>query len=148
MAQGKGQKEEAAIQDTFRDYCIRVIRFVSDSALDPHLYFEKKLTGDVMVAESMQELNDILIGLSEWIDDTQSGASRLTGFDQALGREGFPSLSLLCASETRQAGLVLARNRIRTTLEYRLVDKLASDASIRDADRCIAERLLADYAQD
>jgi len=99
------------------------------------------------VAKSAEELLGILIGLIEWIDETPGDVSRLSGFDQALGRDGLPSLSLLRASETRSVGLVLVRSRILTPVEYRLVGKLAGDPSISAANRCVAERLLADYEQ-
>lgn len=147
MLHRDGQTRNTATHDILRDYCIRVIRFVSDGSLDPHLYFEKKLTGDVTVAESSEELIDILIGLIEWIDETQSEACRLPDFDQVLNRDGLPSLSLLRAPETRLVGLVLARGRIRAPVEYRLVDELTGDTSISDADRYVAERLLADHEQ-
>ncbi len=112
--------------------------------MDPHLYFEKKLTGDVTLAGSVEELLDILNGLLQLIDEMQGDLSVI---DQALGRDGLPSLSLLRASETRSVGLVLARNRIQTPVECRLVSKLARNASTPDADRRVAERLLADYEQ-
>jgi len=112
--------------------------------MDPHLYFEKKLTGDVTVAGSAEELLDILNALIHLIDETQGD---LSAIDQALGRDGLPSLSLLCAPETRSVGLVLARSRIQTPVECRLVSKLVGNTSPPDADRRVAERLLADYEQ-
>jgi hypothetical protein len=112
--------------------------------MDPHLYFEKKLTGDVTLAGSVEELLDILNGLLQLIDETQGDLSVI---DQALGRDGLPSLSLLRAPETRSVGLVLARSRIQTPVECRLVSKLARNTSTPDADRRVAERLLADYEQ-
>ena len=144
MTHRKGQTGDTAIHDVIRDYCIRVIRFVSNSVMDPHLYFEKKLTGDVTVAGSAEELLKILNGLIELIDETQGD---LSAIDQALGRDGLPSLSLLCAPETRSVGLVLTRSRIQTSVEYRLVSELARNTSTADADRRAAERLLADYEQ-
>jgi len=112
--------------------------------MDPHLYFEKKLTGDVAVAGSVEELLDILNGLIQLMDETQGDLSTI---DQALGRDGLPALSLLCAPETRSVGLVLACSQIQTLVEYRLVGEFVRNTSTPDADRHVAERLLADYEQ-
>jgi len=152
MKYGKGQNTDEAMDEKLRDYCIRVIRFLSGSAMDPHLYFEKKLTGDVTMAESTEELLGILTGLVESIKEMYGpfpdfSASRLSGPDRALGRDGLPTLSLLCTPATRTAGLVLACGRIRTPIESRLVSGLAENTSIADSDRGLAGRLLADYEQ-
>ena len=144
MAYRKGQTGDTAIHDALRDYCIRVIQFVSNSVMDPHLYFEKKLTGDVTVTGSTEELLDILNGLIQLMDETQGDLSTI---DQALGRDGLPALSLLCAPETRSVGLVLACSQIQTLVEYRLVGEFVRNTSTPDADRHVAERLLADYEQ-
>jgi hypothetical protein len=147
MTNTSGTTGDATIHDSLTDYCIRVTRFVSNSALDPHLYFEKKLIGDVTVAETTEELLNILIGLIEWINETQNNAASLSAFDDELGRDGLPSLSLLCAPETRSVGLVLAGGRIRTSDESRLVEEFIGDTSKQAADREVAGRLLADYEQ-
>ncbi len=148
MARGAGQTGNTATHETLKDYCLRVIRFVSRSALDPHLYFERKLIGDVSVAESIEQLLDILTGLLDWIDETTTDVSHFSGFDKELSRAGLPSLSLLSAPETRSAGLVLACNGIRTPAEQQLVRELIKNVTLQDADRSIAERLLARNARD
>ena len=140
---GGGETGDTAICEALRDYSIRVIRFVSDGALDPHLYFEKKLTSNVMMAQSIGELLAILTSLIELIDTTYS----LSGIDQAMGRDGLPSLSILCAPETRSAAIVLACGRIRTVAEYRLVGELRKNISISATDRLVVARLLADHEQ-
>jgi hypothetical protein len=152
MKYGEGQNTDEAMNEKLRDYCVRVIRFISDSAMDPHLYFEKKLTGDVTVAETTEELLGILTGLAEWIAEMYGpfpnfSGSRLSGPDQALGRDGLPTLSLLCIPSTRTAGLVLACGRIGTPDESRLVSELAENTLIADTDRGLAGRLLADHEQ-
>jgi hypothetical protein len=153
---------DQAVDERLRDYCVRVIRFLSDSAMDPHLYFEKKLIGDVTVAETTEDLLGILSGLAVWIDENygpfpnssgpnssgpNSSGPGLSGLDRSLGRDGLPTISLLCAPVTRKVGLVLACGRIRTPDESRLVSKLAEDISIVDTDRTLAGRLLADHEQ-
>ena len=147
MTNAEGQNADEATDKKLREYCVRVIRFLSDSMLDPHLYFDKKLTGDVTVAESTEALLGILIGLSECIEEIYGTSAGLSRMDQALGRDGLPTLSLLCAPATRTVGLVLACDRIRTTDEYRRVTEFIGNTSITDSDRCIAERLLADHEQ-
>lgn len=136
------QREPTEIRDTLRDYCIRVVRFVSDGALDPHLYFEKKIIGDITIAQSVDELNGILIGLADLIDETERESTRLSHFDRLLGRDGLPSFSLVCNSDTRPAGLILARGRIHTPDEYGATQALAANEAVSDTDRSIAERVL------
>lgn len=141
------QKGSEAVRKALRDYCIRVIQFLSSSAMDPHLYFEKKLAGDVTVAKSVAELNEILNGMLEWIDEMYGQTSGLSAIDQALSRDGLPTLSLLSAPVTRPAGLVLVRRQILTPDEYRCVTELAGSDSIADSDLRSAKRLLAEYEQ-
>jgi hypothetical protein len=148
---------DEAVDERLRDYCVRVIRFLSDSVMDPHLYFEKKLIGDVTVAETTEDLLGILSGLAIWIDENYGpfpnfsgpdlSGPGLSGLDRSLGRDGLPTISLLCAPVTRKAGLVLACGRIRIPDESRLVSELAEDISIVDTDRTLAGRLLADHEQ-
>ena len=144
---GDGQITDEVTDGRLRDYCVRVIRFLSDSALDPHLYFERKLVGDVTVAGTAEELLGILTGLVEWIEESDGDAAVLSGPDRSLGRDGLPTLSLLCAPDTRAAGLVLACGRILNPDEFRLVSSLAENTSIAASDRRLAGRLLSDHEQ-
>ena len=142
MTRDGEQYDDTEIQDALRDYCIRIVRFVSDGALDPHLYFETKYIGDVTVAESVDQLIGILIGLVDWIDETEGDSGRLSRFDRLLGRAGLPSLSLLCNSDTRSAGLILACSRLRSPEECRIARELTANDAVSDTDRSIAEGML------
>ena len=99
------------------------------------------------MAESTEALLGILIGLSECIEDIYAASAGPVPHGSGIGRDGLPTLSLLCAPATRTVGLVLACGRIRTTDEYRRVTEFIGNTSIMDSDRCIAERLLADHEQ-
>jgi hypothetical protein len=152
MKHGEGQSTDEETDEKLRDYCVRVIRFISNSVMDPHLYFEKKLTGDVTVAVTTEELLGILTGLVEWIEEMYGpfpnfSGSRLSGPDRELGRDGLPTLSLLATPATRKAGLVLACGRTRSPDEFRLVAELAENATIAETDRDLAQRLLAAHEQ-
>ncbi len=125
-----------------RAYCVRIVRFVSGDALDPHLYFERKLIADIGAARSDAEVRTILLGLLDWIVETNVRPERIAQADAALAADGCPSLSLLLASATRAAGLVLAGGRALTRHEFELVETLAARDGVNAADRGLAAVLL------
>lgn len=126
-----------------RAYCIRIVRFVSGGVLDPHLYFERKLLGDIGAAQSADELRTILLGLVEWVIETKVPAERIALADASLVANGYPSLSLLLEPDTRPAGMVLAAGRALTHDDFRLVEALAVRDGVDAADRRRAAELLA-----
>lgn len=130
-----------------RDYCLRVIRFLASTALDPHRYFEQKYCGDVSVAGSRAALHDILITLSDWCLEAEISAATLVPFDRALSEGGLPSLSMLCDVNTREAGLVLANGRIDTAADARIVSEYLRATESTAADRRLAELRMDDYEQ-
>ena len=136
--------QEQAIA-ALRDYCLRVIRFLASTALDPHRYFEQKYCGDVAVAESGEEITGILISLVDWGTENQMITSGLASFDLALQADGYPSLLMLCDRRTRPAGLVLAQGRIATPDDYRIIRECLSTAALNADDRSLAERRLNEY---
>lgn len=125
--------------NVLRAYCIRIVRFVSGDALDPHLYFERKLIGDIDVARSADELRTILLGLIECIVETKVSAERIARADASLAAEDCPSLSLLLEPDTRAAGIVLAGGRALTGDDLRLVRTLSVRGGVAAADRRLAE---------
>ena len=68
-----------------RAYCLRVIRFLAGTAMDPHRYFEQKYCGDVAVAVSRDELNQILVGLVEWSNEINISESALARAEANAG---------------------------------------------------------------
>lgn len=130
-----------------RDYCLRVIRFLAATALDPHRYFEQKYCGDVSASDTDDDLVRILVILADWCRETQTTTTGLTVFDRVLRADGLPSFSMICDSETRPAGLVLATGRITTAEDSQVVRDFLHAAAADNADRPIAELRLSEYEQ-
>ncbi|MDH3977048.1 MAG: hypothetical protein OEU86_00930, partial [Gammaproteobacteria bacterium] len=133
------------LTESFRDYCIRVIRFVSDSALDPHLYFEKKFTGDVSVASSDAELASILGHLAAWFDETEPDKKRLARFDEQLLAAGLPSLSVLLNSATRDAGIAMCARPLHSASERVLILEAINISQLSPEDSRLAQQIIAEY---
>ena len=133
------------LTESFRDYCVLVIRFVSDSALDPHLYFEKKLTGDVSVASSDAELARILGGLAEWFDETDPDKKRLALFDQQLSVAGLPSWSALLDSSTRDAGIAMSARPLHSASERAVILEAINHNRLLPEDLRLAQQIIAEY---
>ena len=130
-----------------QDYCLRVIRFLAGTALDPHRYFEQKYCADVEVAHSREELTGILLGLVDWCNEINVAESALDKFNYALQSEGYPSLSMLCAHDSQTVGLILANGRISSAQEYQLIRDYLNAASLHEGDRSVAQHRLNEYAQ-
>lgn len=133
------------LTETLRDYCIRVIRYVSNTALDPHLYFEKKLTGDVAVATTDAELGKIIAELAEWFAETSPEPRRLAAFDAELSAESRPTWSSLLNSETCAAGLLLAAQPLRSAKEHELLQNFIAMQKLSAADLQLAQQVVAQY---
>lgn len=85
--------------DTLRRFCLHVVRFMSTVAMDPHLYFEKKLAAEFALIDSPDELRKRLKQLVDWVGTTGLTDSQVQQLDEALTANGLPSFSLMRDSE-------------------------------------------------
>lgn len=81
--------------DTLRRFCQHVVRFMSTIAMDPHLYFEKKLAAEFATIESSAELAHRMRQLVAWVDTTGLTNDQVRRLDEALATEDLPTFSML-----------------------------------------------------
>jgi len=81
--------------DALRRFCQQVVRFMSAVAMDPHLYFEKKLVAEFATIESHAELVRRTRQLVAWVDATGLTSDQLRRLDEALVAADLPKFSML-----------------------------------------------------
>lgn len=101
-----GNMEYGSIED-LRQTCLHVVRFMSTIAMDPHLYFEAKLTAEFAAVDCPDELLQRLRQLVEWVDASGLSESQTRRLDAALTADGLPSFSQMrawegCADDAEQ----------------------------------------------
>jgi hypothetical protein len=75
--------------------CICIIEFLSDQAIDPHLYFQQKMIGQVEQAASTDDLIEFMRRLIGWVDTMEFRPAQNERLDAILSDQGFPSLSIM-----------------------------------------------------
>jgi hypothetical protein len=80
--------------DELREFCLHVVRFLSTVAMDPHLYFEQKMSAELVGAESavLRQRCRQLIG---WVDATGLTGDQVQRLDDSLKSAGLPLFSAL-----------------------------------------------------
>jgi len=81
--------------DTLRGFCLHVVRFMSTVAMDPHLYFEKKLAAEFATIESPADLLQRMRQLVAWVDTTGLSNDQVRRLDEALADEDLPTFSTM-----------------------------------------------------
>ena len=84
---------------TLRDFGLRLVSFLSRTAMDPHLYFEQKLSAEIRASRSADEMTEKLRQLIEWLDEIELPESQLRRFDAELEAAGLPSLAAMRAED-------------------------------------------------
>ena len=80
--------------DELRAFCLHVVRFLSTVAMDPHLYFEQKMSAELAGAES-DELRERCRQLVGWVDETGLTGDQVRRLDDSLAAAGLPLFSAL-----------------------------------------------------
>ncbi|MBT8443222.1 MAG: hypothetical protein HKN81_11645 [Gammaproteobacteria bacterium] len=81
--------------DTLKRGGLHLVRFLSTIAMDPHLYFEQKLSAEIRTSESFDELSERLAQLVTWMDGLGLQPAQLHKLDAELEAEGLPSLAAM-----------------------------------------------------
>jgi len=88
-------KEVSNLSDAVvREFCLHVVRFMSTVAMDPHLYFEQKMSAELIGAES-EELRDRYRQLVDWVGATGLTDAQIQQLDDSLESAGLPLFSAL-----------------------------------------------------
>lgn len=77
--------------ETMQRFGLHVVRFLSTIAMDPHLYFEQKLSAEIQSSESTEELAERLAQLVAWLDRLELSDVQLRRLDAELRAEGLPT---------------------------------------------------------
>ena len=77
-----------------REFCLHVVRFMSTVAMDPHLYFEQKMSAELIGAGS-EELRQRYRQLVDWVGATGLTGAQVQQLDESLVSAGLPLFSAL-----------------------------------------------------
>ena len=125
-------------RDTFvcalQDYGLTLTRLISESALDPHLYFEQKLAGKFRAASAEQDLIDMLSELAQWVQDAGFDSSQTRRWDAELASHSFPSLALWRDKEQHVLARTLMSGEQQNSAAEALVRAGLSDATLSESD--------------
>ena len=83
---------DAAGLDVERRFCLRAVRFLSSTVMDPHLYFERKWSAEIGAIESGTQLRAATGRLLAWIDTMGLDAQQRAQLDEVLASDGLPTL--------------------------------------------------------
>jgi hypothetical protein len=89
--------------DTLRRFALTVVRFMSTVAMDPHLYFEQKMSAEISAAATNDELISRVDQLLDWVDAIELTDAQVRRMDAELAAEGLPRYSQVRAGEARRS---------------------------------------------
>ena len=135
--------------DGLKRFCSCLVEFMSETATDPHLYFQSKLTADIAAARDLDAVSELADQLTAWVESIGPESSSVDQLNDRLAAQELPSYSMMNTRDNRKAGRILARGLISTDREYDLVRSVIDEAaSLTDNDRELARRLISKYANE
>ena len=102
-----------AIEDEgseLKRFCICIVEFISGQAIDPHLYFQQKMTGEIVQAASIDDLIELLRRLIGWVDTMAFRPDQNDRLDAILLGQGFPPLSVIRITDNENIVTKLTEN--------------------------------------
>ncbi len=78
--------------------------------MDPHLYFEQKMTRSVMETRSVDGLIGIMRNLFDWVDQMDIQSSQMAQLETMLSTEGLPDYAMMRAANDREIIRALAQD--------------------------------------
>jgi len=91
-------------------FCICIVEFLSGQAIDPHLYFQQKMTGEIAQAGSIDELIELMRHLIDWVDTMAFRPDQGDRLDAKLLKQGFPPLSIIRITDNENVVTKLIEN--------------------------------------
>ena len=126
-------------QQPFHLYYEKLVRFVANTMVDPHRYFEQKLVGELLAAADIAAENEQLEVLLGWIDNGLVSIDQCAQLRQQLADADLPGMDL---ARAQPALLRLLLDGERTAVSAACFrDALATDSFDAD-DRRLLQRAL------
>jgi hypothetical protein len=76
--------------ETLRRLCLHLVRFMSATTMDPHLYFETRYAAEIAGLQSRDELVRYLRQLVGWVEALELRDRQLRQLDDSLAADGLP----------------------------------------------------------
>jgi hypothetical protein len=140
-------KKDDTELERLKKFCIVVLDFIAESAT-PGVVARDQFVRALEDASSVRGMRDATRDMIEWGGALPPGQIR--ELDSRLVAFGLPTFSLMRAKRGREVSRVLARGRIDSEEEYRLLTSVVSDLDSPEhgtGDRALAERLLGEFTQ-
>jgi len=96
---------------SLKRFCICIIEFLSGQAIDPHLYFQQKMIGEVAQVGSIDDLIEFMRRLISWVDTMEFGPAQSERLDAILSDQGFPPMSVIRITENNNIVKRLTESR-------------------------------------
>jgi hypothetical protein len=126
-----------------RKFCLQVVQFLSTVVMDPHLYFEQKVSAQLKSRQSADEMMTLLEWLVDWLETIGLTDAQREQLDASLRAADMPTYALMRLAASRELGVILATDRLASATEYRHVTSCMNELSV--ADGLFAARLITDY---
>ncbi len=129
----------------FQLYYEKLVRFVANTMVDPHRYFEQKLVGELLAAADIAAENEQLELLLGWIDDGLVSNSQRAQLRQQLAADDLPSMDL---ARSQPALLRLLLNGARTAASAARLRAALATGNFDADDRRLLQQALAACRQE
>ncbi len=123
----------------FHLYYEKLVRFVANTMVDPHRYFEQKLVGEMLAAANIAAENEQLELLLGWIDNGLVSIDQRAQLRQLLADSDLPGIDL-ARDQPALLRLLLNDDRSAASADF-FRDALAS-VSLDADDRRLLQRAL------
>jgi hypothetical protein len=84
--------------EVLRRFGIIVVQFISDIAIDPHTYFEKQFSGELLTANTDLAVLELVAQISSWLESLEFSARQYTQLDRRLADAGLPDAATVSKS--------------------------------------------------
>ena len=92
MAPDKYNKRQIDVE-ALRGFGVTIVRYISDTAIDPHTYFEKQFAGELQAADSEEQIHEHIIRMLGWLEALEFSPQQYSHLDQRPRAASLPALA-------------------------------------------------------
>ncbi|MGI9309345.1 MAG: hypothetical protein ACR2P6_08785 [Gammaproteobacteria bacterium] len=81
--------------EVLRQFGIAIVRYISDTAIDPHTYFEKQFSGELQAATSEERIIEHVTRLLSWLEALEFSEQQCSQLDQRLLDASLPKIAIV-----------------------------------------------------